>query len=59
MVFVLIGVALAQGGAGLGTMWGQELAEAMLRKAGFTHIEVNQLDHDFQNNFYVTHKAVG
>ena len=50
-------VSLAQGGAGLGTMWGEELAVAMLRKAGFDQVTVNQLDHDFQNNFYVMEKA--
>lgn len=50
-------VSLAQGGAGLGTMWGEELAVEMLRKAGFKEVSVNTLDHDFQNNFYVMHKA--
>ena len=49
-------VSLAQDGDGLGTMWGEELAIEMLETAGFTDIEVNQLDHDFQNNFYVMHK---
>ena len=46
-------VSLAQGGAGLGTMWGEELAVAMLREAGFNHVAVHRLPHDFQNNFYV------
>lgn len=50
-------VSLAQGGAGLGTMWGEELACDMLNRAGFEEVEVNQLDHDFQNNFYVMHKT--
>ncbi len=49
-------VSLAQGGAGLGTMWGEELATEMLRKAGFAEIHVHQLAHDFQNSFYVTRK---
>ncbi len=49
-------VSLAQGGAGLGTMWGEELAVEMLDKAGFAEVDVNQLDHDFQNNFYVMKK---
>lgn len=49
-------VSLAQGGAGLGTMWGEEMATKMLNQAGFDHISVNQLDHDFQNNFYVMQK---
>ena len=50
-------VSLAQGGAGLGTMWGEELALEMLAKAGFDTVDVHQLEHDFQNNFYVMRKA--
>ncbi len=46
-------VSLAQGGDGLGAMWGRETAEQYLRKAGFTGVEVHQLDHDFQNDYYV------
>ncbi len=46
-------VSLAQGGAGLGTMWGEELAIEMLNDAGFSDVEVHRLAHDFQNNFYV------
>jgi len=49
-------VSLAQGGAGLGTMWGDELAREMLHEAGFDQIAVHQLEHDFQNNFYVMRK---
>jgi 2-polyprenyl-3-methyl-5-hydroxy-6-metoxy-1,4-benzoquinol methylase len=49
-------VSLAQGGAGLGTMWGEERAVEMLRKAGFEEITTHQLVHDFQNNFYVMQK---
>jgi hypothetical protein len=33
-------VSLAEGGAGLGTMWGQELARKMLAEAGFGSVEV-------------------
>lgn len=47
-------VSLAQGGAGLGTMWGEELAVDMLERAGFENVEVHRLAHDFQNNFYVS-----
>ena len=50
-------VSLAQGGAGLGTMWGEELAVEMLDIAGFTNIETRQLEHDFQNNFYLMRKG--
>ena len=49
-------VSLAQGGAGLGTMWGEELALHMLENAGFEQISVKQLEHDFQNSFYIMHK---
>ena len=50
-------VSLAQEGLGLGTMWGEELATEMLGRAGFDRVTVHQLDHDFQNNFYVMEKA--
>jgi SAM-dependent methyltransferase len=46
-------VSLAQGGVGLGTMWGEELALKMLAAAGFSNVEVKQLPHDFMNNFYI------
>jgi 2-polyprenyl-3-methyl-5-hydroxy-6-metoxy-1,4-benzoquinol methylase len=46
-------VSLAQGGAGLGTMWGEELAEEMLKEAGFTDLEKHKLEHDFINVYYV------
>jgi 2-polyprenyl-3-methyl-5-hydroxy-6-metoxy-1,4-benzoquinol methylase len=46
-------VSLAQGGAGLGTVWGEELAVEMLNAAGFEDVVVNTLDHDIMNNWYV------
>jgi SAM-dependent methyltransferase len=46
-------VSLAAGGEGLGTMWGEELALKMLADAGFTNVKVEQLAHDFQNNYYI------
>jgi SAM-dependent methyltransferase len=49
-------VSLAQGGEGLGAMWGREKAEELLRAAGFRSIEVHQLAHDFQNDYYVIRK---
>ncbi|MGM0547628.1 MAG: class I SAM-dependent methyltransferase [Bacteroidota bacterium] len=49
-------VSLAQGGEGLGTMWGREKAQELLQKAGFEDIEIHQLDHDFQNDYYVMKK---
>ncbi|MCU7811894.1 MAG: methyltransferase domain-containing protein [Candidatus Thiodiazotropha sp. (ex Notomyrtea botanica)] len=50
-------VSLANNGAGLGTMWGEELALEMLKTAGFTDIVVHQLDHDIQNSFYIMQKS--
>lgn len=49
-------VSLAQGGAGLGAMWGREQAMDLLRDAGFREIEINQLEHDPQNDYYVVRK---
>jgi 2-polyprenyl-3-methyl-5-hydroxy-6-metoxy-1,4-benzoquinol methylase len=49
-------VSLAYGGMGLGTMWGQEKALQMLGDAGFTQVEVKQLAHDFQNDYYIVRK---
>ncbi|MGL5081663.1 MAG: class I SAM-dependent methyltransferase [Microcoleaceae cyanobacterium] len=49
-------VSLAAGGMGLGAVWGEEKALEMLKTAGFTQIEVKQLDHDFQNNYYIVSK---
>jgi SAM-dependent methyltransferase len=46
-------VSLAQGGEGLGTMWGRELARELLAEAGFTQVELHELRHDFQNDYYV------
>jgi hypothetical protein len=50
-------VSLAYGGAGLGTMWGKEAALAMLAAAGFTGGAVEQLAHDFQNNYYIVRRG--
>jgi ubiquinone/menaquinone biosynthesis C-methylase UbiE len=49
-------VSLAQGGEGLGAMWGEEKARDYLKMAGFRSIETNQLAHDIQNNWYVVRK---
>lgn len=46
-------VSLADGGAGLGTMWGEEVALAMLAEAGFAAVDVKQLPHDFMNSYYI------
>ncbi len=50
-------VSLAQDGAGLGAMWGEEKAREMLRDAGFRKVRVEQLPHDFQNSYYIAAKG--
>ncbi|MCP4386160.1 MAG: class I SAM-dependent methyltransferase, partial [Hyphomicrobiales bacterium] len=50
-------VSLGQGGAGLGTMWGWETAQAMLEDAGFASIARNALPHDPMNVWFVSSKA--
>ncbi len=49
-------VSLAQGGEGLGAMWGEEKTREYLEKAGFSSITTNRLAHDIQNNWYVVRK---
>lgn len=46
-------VSLAQGGEGLGTMWGREKAREYFADAGFGQITVHQLPHDVQNDYWV------
>ncbi|HEY9629804.1 MAG TPA: class I SAM-dependent methyltransferase [Coleofasciculaceae cyanobacterium] len=50
-------VSLAYGGMGLGTMWGKEKALQMLAEAGFKQVEIKQLAHDFQNDYYIIRKS--
>ena len=49
-------VSLAQGGEGLGAMWGEEKTREYLQRAGFRSVETHQLAHDIQNNWYVVRK---
>jgi 2-polyprenyl-3-methyl-5-hydroxy-6-metoxy-1,4-benzoquinol methylase len=46
-------VSLADGGMGLGTMWGEQTARRLLREAGFTSIEVAHLDGDDVNAYII------
>ncbi len=50
-------VSLALGGAGLGTMWGEQLANQMLGEAGFTRVETKNVPEDVFNVYYVARKA--
>jgi 2-polyprenyl-3-methyl-5-hydroxy-6-metoxy-1,4-benzoquinol methylase len=49
-------VSLAQGGEGLGAMWGEERTRAYLQRAGFRSVKTHRLAHDIQNNWYVVTK---
>lgn len=46
-------VSLAQGGEGLGTLWGVEKADELLRAAGFEELEYHRLEHDPVNVYVV------
>jgi 2-polyprenyl-3-methyl-5-hydroxy-6-metoxy-1,4-benzoquinol methylase len=49
-------VSLAQGGEGVGAMWGEEMTRDYLERAGFRSIVTHRLAHDIQNNWYVMTK---
>ena len=49
-------VSLAQGGAGLGTGWGEHLAQRLLAEAGFGAVEVYDVPGDPGNAIFVTHR---
>lgn len=49
-------VSLAQGGEGLGAMWGEEKTREYLHQAGFRSVTTHRLAHDIQNNWYVVMK---
>jgi len=46
-------VSLGQGGDGLGTVWGVQTAERMLREAGFSEVVVHELEADPFNAYFV------
>ena len=47
-------VSLAEGGMGLGTMWGEQAARTMLGEAGFTSVDVVHRDGDDDAYFIAT-----
>lgn len=49
-------VSLAFDGAGLGTVWGRQLATRMLGEAGFTDVTVAEVDADPGNYYYLARK---
>jgi SAM-dependent methyltransferase len=50
-------VSLADGGMGLGTMWGEQTARKMLGEAGFTSVEAAHLDGDIVNAYIIATKS--
>jgi SAM-dependent methyltransferase len=52
-------VSLADGGMGLGTMWGEQTARKMLGDAGFTSIEVARVDGDLTNCYIIASRLAG
>ncbi len=50
-------VSLALDGAGLGAMWGEELALQMLTEAGFTQVDVQKIKGDLTDNYYIAMKT--
>jgi 2-polyprenyl-3-methyl-5-hydroxy-6-metoxy-1,4-benzoquinol methylase len=48
-------VSLAEGGAGVGTAWGEQAARRMLAEAGFTSVEVVEAPGP-QNDLYICRK---
>jgi SAM-dependent methyltransferase len=50
-------VSLAEGGMGLGTMWGEQKAREMFGDAGFTAIEAAHVDGDIANMYFIAAKS--
>ena len=50
-------VSLADGGMGLGTMWGEQTARRMLGEAGFTSVEAKRVDGDIVNAYIIATKG--
>ena len=46
-------VSLGRDGQGLGNMWGKEKEVSMLKEAGFTNINVKEVEGDIFNYYYV------
>jgi SAM-dependent methyltransferase len=49
-------VSLADGGMGLGAMWGEQKALQMLSDAGFTSVDVEHVDGDITNTYFIATK---
>ncbi|MEV6757210.1 class I SAM-dependent methyltransferase [Streptomyces sp. NPDC051214] len=56
-VFYCMTTSLGAGGAGLGTMWGEQTARRMLAEAGFTDVQTRSVEGDPVNLYYVATKG--
>ena len=50
-------VSLADGGMGLGAMWGEQTARKMLSEAGFASVEARHVDGDIVNAYIIASKG--
>ena len=50
-------VSLAEGGMGLGAMWGEQKAREMLQDAGFTSVDAAHVDDDIVNTYFIATKS--
>src|SRR5215469_7363459 len=50
-------VSLAEGGMGLGTMWGEQKVREMLQDAGFTSVDAAHVDGDIVNTYFIATKS--
>ena len=50
-------VSLALDGDGLGTVWGEQKARQMLADAGFTDVDVEAVEGDQFNSYFVARKG--
>jgi len=55
-IFHCMSVSLAQGGPGLGTMWGEQQALDLLAGAGFAEPKIKRVEGDLLNAYYIAHK---
>ncbi|MER6360463.1 methyltransferase domain-containing protein [Kitasatospora sp. NPDC001527] len=56
--FYCMTVSLGEGGAGLGTVWGEQTARRMLAEAGFGSVRVERIEGDPLNQYYVARLPV-
>ena len=49
--------SLAQGGEGVGTMWGEQMARRYLQEAGFTSVEAKQMEGDPLHSYFIASKG--